>query len=128
MQEHIEMLEFFLPENILEYFEIVNVRKTEGRLTIRLQEKDWVPEVSKKYRGKKVTSKGFKDFLVEDFPARGRRVTLELRRRVWKIEDVKELLKRDIPVTFPNTKLDKEFALFLKDADRARACGYFKNR
>ncbi len=117
MQDYKEMLEFFLPKGLLDYFKIINVRRLENSIIVRLEENEDVPEIPKEHRGKKVISKGFKDFLVEDFPVRGNKVTLELRRRVWKIEGVTNLLKRDIPVTFPNTKLQKEFALFLKDAD-----------
>lgn len=115
------MIAMFLPDKILDYFDIINVRKTDERYTIRLQEKDCVPEIPEEHKWKKVISKGFKDFLVEDFPMRGRRVTLQLRRRVWKIEWVSQLLRRDIPITFPKTKLDNEYAVFLKGPDWARA-------
>lgn len=119
-----EMISFFLPEGLLDYFDLVNIKKLDWRLSIKLQEKDNIPEIPEELRGRKITSKWYKDFLVEDFPIRGRRTTLHLRRRVWKIEWVKKLLKRDIPVTFPSTKLNKEFADFLKGADRARANRY----
>ena len=113
-----EMMSVFMPAGILEYFDFINSRVVDNVIMIRLQEKDWVPEVPKKQRGKKITSKGFRDFPVEDFPVRGKKVLLQIRRRVWKIEGVTDLLKRDIPITFPNTKLQKEFAVFLKGGDR----------
>ena len=121
MENYKEMIEMFLPDKILNYFDIKSVRRVNDIITIRLIEKNEVPELPIEHRGKKISSKGFKDFLVDDFPLRGKRVKLELKRRIWQIEGVKELLKRDIPIIFPNTKLNKEFALFLKDADRARA-------
>ena len=58
---------------------------------------------------------------MDDFPIRGKKVVIKLKRRVWKIEWVNELLKKDIPILFPWTKLEKEFADFLKDRDRKRA-------
>jgi len=70
---------------------------------------------------------------VDDFPVRWRRVKLYLRRRVWQIQEtdlnhntkpVWPLIKNDIPIVFPNTRLNKEFADFLKDTDRARANWY----
>ena len=127
MENYKEMLSIFLPEDIFDYFDIKSVRTIDSIITVRLEENAWTPEIPKEHRGKKIVSKGFKDFLVDDFPVRGKRVKLHLRRRVWKIEGVKELLKRDIPIVFPNTKLDKDFALFLKDADRARASRDLEN-
>jgi len=122
-----EMLSYFLPEGALNYFNCTNIRMIENVIHISLTEKECVPEIPKEHRGKKVTTKGFKDFSVEDFPVRGKKVKLLLRRRVWKIEGVKELLKRDIPITFPNTKLQKEFAVFLKGGDRKGTSGNFTN-
>ena len=121
MENYKELAEVVLPEGILDYFDCMSARVIENVITIRLQEKDWVPEIPEEYRGKKVTSKGFKDFSVEDFPVRGKKVKLLVRRRVWKVEGMKDLLKREIPVTFPNTKLQKEFAIFLKGGGRTRA-------
>jgi len=116
-----ESLSIFLPEGTLEYFDFIRAIEVDNVIKIRLQEKEGVPEIPKNHRGKKVISKGFKDFLVEDFPIRGKKVLLHVYRRVWKIEGVKELLKRDIPITFPNTRLQKEFAIFLKGGGRTRA-------
>lgn len=127
MEIYRELLETVLPEKLLDYFELKSVRKIDNVVTMRLIEKEWVPEIPKEYRGKKITSKGFKDFLVDDFPLRGKRVKLQLKRRVWKIEGVTKLLRRNIPITFPNTKLDKEFALFLKGGNRKGASRDFEN-
>jgi len=121
MENHKEILSIFLPEGILDYFDCINARVVDNVITVRLEEKDWVPELPKEHRGKKVSSKGFKDFSVEDFPVRGKKVKLKVRRRIWKIEGVTDLLKRNIPITFPNTKLQKEFAIFLKGGGRERA-------
>jgi hypothetical protein len=118
MEKYKEMLSIFLPEGVLEYFECTNIRTVENIITVRLEEKDCVPEIPEEHKGKKIVSKGFKDFLVEDFPVRGKKVRLLLRKRVWKIEGVRILLKRDTPIIFPNTKLQKEFACFLKGTDR----------
>ena len=117
MENYKEMLSIFLPEGVLEFFDCKSVRVIDNVITVRLEEQEWFPEIPEKYRGKKIRSKGFRDFSVEDFPVRGKKVKLLVRRRVWKIEGVKELLKREIPVVFPNTKLQKEFAVFLKGGD-----------
>lgn len=123
MENYKEMLSIFLPEGILNYFDCKSIRTIDNVIIIRLQEKEGVPEIPEKQRGKKIISKGFRDFSVEDFPVRGKKVKLLVRRRVWKIEGVTELIKRDIPMTtFPNTKLQQEFAVFLKGGDRKSSC------
>ncbi len=130
MENSEEILSIFLPEKTLDYFDCVNARIIENVIRVRLIEKEWIPEIPENHRGKNIRSKGFKDFLVDDFPVRGKKVQLLLKRRVWKIEGVKELLKRDIPVVFPNTKLQKEFAVFLKGGSRkisSKYCSDSKN-
>ena len=63
----------------------------------------------------KIIARKFHDITITDFPLRGRRTLLTFRRRYWKIEGQKEYLKRDIPLAFPGTQLEKEFADFLKE-------------
>ena len=115
MENYKEMLSIFLPEGILEYFECTSVRVVEKVITVRLEEKPWVPEIPKEHRGKKIISKGFKDFSVDDFPVRGKKVQLLLRRRVFQIEGVPKLLKRELNIVFPQTHLETGFAIFLKE-------------
>ncbi len=122
-----ELVEVFLPEGMLDYFYFVKVEKKDGVITIDLEEKEDLPEIPIENKGKRITSKGFKSILVEDFPVRGKKVQLRIKRRVWKIEGVKELIKKDIPITHPNTKLEKEFGVFLKRRDRDRASRNIKN-
>ena len=109
--EH-QTLSFFLPEKTLEFFDIVSSDKTDSCITIILEEKN-IPPVEDRHKGMSVFSKGFTDFTVNDFSARGRKVLLTLRRRRWQVGD--ELLKREIPIAAPGTQLEKEFADFLKE-------------
>ena len=37
---------------------------------------------------------------------------------MWKFEGVEQMLKREIKLTKENTKLEEEFAAFLKELDR----------
>lgn len=110
-------LEVFLPENTLDYFDITQWSKDDNDVHITLEEKD-DPPVSNGDRDKKIISKGFHDVTITDFPIRGHRSLLTFRRRYWQLEGQKELLKRDIPLAFPGTQLEKEFAVFLKEAGR----------
>lgn len=119
------LAELFLPEGILEYFEYAGYErkskeesKPYGEITIILEEKNVVPKLPEEYRDKKVRQKGFKEIRVDDFPIRGKKVKLLLRRRVWQIEGVEELHKKEILTTYPGTKLEKEFAIFFEGGDR----------
>lgn len=113
-----ELLEPFLPDGILEWFDIKEINKNEKRIRIVFEEKNIVPEIPKEHRGKNIISKGFKKIIVDDFPIRGRKTELVFFRRIWQIEGVLKLIKRDIQLCAEGTKLEKEFALFLKDFDR----------
>ena len=112
-----QILELFLPAGCLEWFDVVNAKKTEKSINITLKEKN-IPPLYPEIKGKKVTSKGFTDIYIDDFPIRGRKVNLLFRRRYWQVEGSKELLKRDIQLCAEGTKLEKEFADFLKELNR----------
>ena len=112
-----KVLELFLPEGTLEWFDIKDCSKEEECIKIILEEKN-IPPVTEELKDKKIISKGFNEITVTDFPARGRKTQLIFRRRKWQIAGQKELLKRNIKLCFPGTQLDKEFADFLKEKDR----------
>ena len=108
-------LEVFLPKETLEWFDIVNVESDKNDIKIVLEERNVLPTIPIKYAAKKIKSKGFYDITITDFPIRGKRALLTFRRRRWKIQGVKEILKRDIKLSFPGTQLEQEFADFLKE-------------
>ncbi len=112
-----DVLSLFLPPGTFEWFEVVEGTCDDEGVRVVLQEKN-NPPLRPEHKGRQVVSKGFYDITVTDFPIRGRRACLVFRRRRWKVEDEKELLKRDIPLTAPGTSLASEFASFLKDASR----------
>jgi len=113
-----ELLAVFLPKNVLKWFEIKEIDNNERKIQIVFEEKNVVPEVPKKHKGKKITAKSFKRILVDDFPIRGKKAELIFLRRRWQIEGEKKLLKRDIQLTAPGTTLAEEFADFLKELSR----------
>lgn len=113
-----DLLEVFLPEGILEWFDVKEIEKGEEEIRITFEEKNIVPEIPEEHRGKNLISKGFKRIIVDDFPIRGKKTRLIFLRRAWKVEGVDRLLKRKIELCAPGTKLEKEFANFLKDLHR----------
>ena len=110
-----DFLEFFLPNGALDWFEIKNIEKNSEKIRIILEEKNIVPEIPEEYRGKRITSKGLSELLIDDFPIRGRKTELLFLRRIWEIEGAGKRIKRDIRLCADGTKLEKEFADFLKD-------------
>jgi hypothetical protein len=104
----------FLPEGVLQWFDVVSSSKTAKTLQVVFEEKN-IPPVTEKIRGRHIESKGFKEISVEDFPVRGRKTTFTFRRRYWKVEGLEQLLKRDIALVWEGTQLEKEFAAFLKE-------------
>ncbi|NOX65157.1 MAG: transposase [Chlorobi bacterium] len=114
MEKHKELVEIMLPEGILNIFEFRGMAKTPHSYKVTLEEKNRSPKLPREYSTRKVKSKGFKDITINDFPVRGRKVLLRIRRRVWQIEGLKKLFKNDLSLTFQGTKLEKEFTAFLK--------------
>ena len=118
MDEH-SVLWAMLPDGLEKYFELEKYEKTNTRFRIILIEKNIVPEnLSEEYRGKKVINTVIKPITVDCFPIKGRKAELVLKRRIWKFEGVDKMFGRDIDICAPGTKLEKEFAAFLKEFNR----------
>jgi hypothetical protein len=108
-----EIFELIFPKGTFEWFIITKSHFDEDNVSITLEEKDIPPIPLPDHV--KVIEKKFRDITITDFPLRGKRTLLTFRRRLWKVEGQGHYLKRDIPITFPGTRLEKEFAAFLKE-------------
>ena len=113
-------LALIFPKGIFEWFDIVSSDTNEEDIHITFQEKN-LPPISEHTVRKRIEPKGFTDITITDFPIRGRRSLLTFRRRYWQIEGEEAYLKRDIPLVFPGTQLETEFAHFLKEDGRIAA-------
>ncbi|UIR56054.1 hypothetical protein LZQ00_17535 [Sphingobacterium sp. SRCM116780] len=81
-----------------------------------LEEINIIPE---EYQGEKLISKGFfKDAHVQDFPLRGQRVMLNIKRRRWFNETTGKVVYRDWALVARGTRMTQEFADFLKEVNR----------
>lgn len=109
-----QIYELIFPPGTFEYFTITEGHRDGDAVSITLEEKD-VPPLTPEHADKKIVAKKFHDITVTDFPLRGKKTELTFRRRYWKIEGSEGYLKRDVHLTFPGTKLEKEFGDFLKD-------------
>lgn len=89
-----------LPEVTLDYFDLVDVKESVNEVVIYLEEKNIVP---RKYADQATESKGFYDpVIVQDFPLRGKKVFLYIRRR-WILKQSNEYISRSLSIfSIPN--------------------------
>lgn len=112
-----DLLWEFLPEGLREFFEVEAVEKTAVLFRVTLIEKQNLIGVPLPWQGKKIVSTSLDNVTLNDYPFRGRKGELLLKRRSWKFEGVDKWYRREIKVKVPGTQLQKEFALFLKGYD-----------
>ena len=107
------LLYLVLPESICKYFELTKVVKDEKSemMDLYLQEINQVPA---EYSSSRLSSKGFfEEVTIQDFPIRGYRVYLHVKRRRWLNEDTNQVVFRNWDVIAKVTRITKEFAAFL---------------
>ena len=115
MNEH-DLLWAMLPDGLARFFDVESFTKSDNAFRIVLIEKNNIPsDLPKKYHGKKVINTITKSLTVDFFPIKGRKTDIVMKRRLWKFEGVDEMFKRNIRLCADGTKLEKEFADFLKD-------------
>ena len=103
-----------LPSGLLDYFDITNVSTSTVEIVIYLEEKNNLESsISSLYE-----SKGFcPSVIVNDFPVRGKRLLLNIRRRRWINKQTGEYFSRDFSIVADGTRITHEFASFLKGTD-----------
>ncbi len=107
-----KLLTLLLPEGLLDYFQILEVNQVEDQLHIYLDELNIPPEG---YENSKLESKGFIPSAdISDFPIRGQKVTLHIKRRRWTVLDTGQIITRDWNLVREGTRMTTEFGLFLK--------------
>ena len=107
-----KLLSFLMPAGLLEYFQIQEVDQVENQLHIYLDELN-TPPIG--YENIKLESKGFiPSTEITDFPIRGQKVTLHIRRRRWTIVETGDIITRDWKLVHQGARMTTEFGLFLK--------------
>ena len=102
-----------LPEGTLDYFDLVDVQESSIEVVIYLEEKNVVPE---QYSSLETESKGFYDpVVVHDFPLRGKKLFLNIRRRRWILKNSNEYISRNWRMVAEGTRMTQDFASFLKE-------------
>jgi hypothetical protein len=106
------LVNLLLPQGILEFFELTNVSQADIGLQLFLEEKNIVPS---EYKDQKLESKGFlPEIMVQDFPIRGQKVNLHIKRRRWEIKQTGEIITRDWNLVSKGARITTEFGNFLK--------------
>lgn len=106
------LVSLLLPEGILEYFAITEASSDKEGLNIYLEERNIPPQG---YRSEDIVSKGFHDQIrIEDFPIRGKKAYLYIKRRRWEVVSDGSVISRDWKLVQSGTRMTREFAAFLK--------------
>lgn len=107
-----QLAELFLPAGILDYFELRDIIKDSKGINIFLEEKNIIPA---EYKDEVLHSKGFlPEIQVQDFPIRGQKVALCIKRRRWELLSTGQIITRDWSLVREGTRMTTEFGLFLK--------------
>jgi hypothetical protein len=108
-----EIFELIFPKGLYDWFEITDGSSDDQYVSLTFTEKDLPPLSTHHYH---IVAKKFHDVTMTDCPLRGTRPLLTFRRRYWKPEGQAEYLKRNLPLCWPGTRLEKAFADYLKAA------------
>ena len=101
-----------LPEGTLDYFIISDVKESSTEIVIYLEEKNEVPG---EYSSMQVESKGFYEpVVVQDFPIRGKKLFLNIRRRRWIVKDEGRYVSRNWKLVAEGSRITHDFASFFK--------------
>ena len=112
-EQLLSLLNLILPEEILEYFTIVNLEIRPHEVHLFIDEKNSIPEEFKK---EKLISKGFyPESVIQDFPLRDKPLFLHVRLRKWVVESTGKVVSKTWKLTAEGTRYSKEFASFLKE-------------
>jgi hypothetical protein len=110
------LLKLFLPDFILDHFQIKGVITDKDTFHIQLEELNVLPV---EWGAVKVLSKGFfPEIVVQDFPIRGHRVFFHIKRRRWLNTDTSRVIYRSWTMVEKGTRMTGEFAAFLKEISR----------
>jgi transposase len=118
-----EIIEYFLPSELLKHFTIMSVLEKEDPQTkeinieIELEELNQIPSG---YSSQDYESKGFyPPKKVQDFPIRGKAVYLFIKRRRWRHKvNQDEIITNDYTLIAEGSKLTQELSDFLKGTGR----------
>jgi hypothetical protein len=116
LDNYLDLLKLFLPDILVEHFDLTQSKQEGETLHLYFDEQNKPPI---EYALKILISKGFHDEItVQDFPLRGKRVFLHIKRRRWTDKQTNEIVQRDWTLVAKGSRMTEEFADFLKEISR----------
>lgn len=110
MESFLPIIQFLLPEFILENFELTSIDRQADVFHLHLTEKNTDDQDPER---KNLLSKGFfPSITVQDFPIRGHKVFRHIKRRRWLNTQTGKVVYRDWTEVEKGTRMTSEFALF----------------
>jgi len=108
----LELIRYVLPQEIVDYFDLIDLQDIHGALHVYLDESSVPPE---EHSTKSLTPNGFyEESTIKDFPLRERKVILHIRRRRW-LDDAGKSYSRQWDLAAEGTRYSKDFAFFFKE-------------
>ena len=107
-----DLIATIFPAGLLDYFDIVKTATDSTGLSVYLEERNLLPQ---EFKDQPFHSKGFHpEVRIQDFPIRGKKVYLCIKRRRWEDPKTGQIYSRDWKLVQSGTKMTAEFAAFLK--------------
>lgn len=117
-----EILEEFLPAFLLDYFEIVELKKLGNISNKQMELEIHLDEKNAFHNGENELDYESKGFLpsrrVQDFPIRGKAVYLVIRRRRWRHKITKKEISNNYSFIAKGSNLTEDISAFLKEIGR----------
>ena len=111
-----EILKCFLPHDLIDNFDLVEIKQSEIEMQLHFDEKFNRPLKSS---GSFFESKGFrKAFHINDFPIQNKKVKLCIRKRRWVDKETQKIVSKSYDFKHTGTSYSKGLASFLKDGVR----------
>jgi hypothetical protein len=102
-----------LPSEVFDYFTITSVSDHKDEVELFLEEKDIIHKPEKDHEYEK---NGFyEEMTVQDYPIRGKRALLRIKRRRWIDRTTGRSFGNDYALVAKGTRHSVEFAAFLKE-------------
>ena len=116
MESFLPIIQFLLPEFILENFELSSIDRHDGVFHVHIDEKN--ADENDPERSNLLSKGFFPTITVQDFPIRGHKVFLHIKRRRWLNTKTGKVVYRDWTEVANGTRMTSEFSAFLKDISR----------
>lgn len=113
---NLDLLKLVLPETLVDHFDLITSNQNEEILHLYFEESNNAPI---EHSDKILVSKGFMDEItIQDFPLRGKRVFLHIKRRRWTDKESQKIVQRNWNLVSKGSRMTEEFAAFLKEISR----------